>query len=511
MMSAAKPGLLSTVATMLSRRSASQLVVNSAPLTDKKVASEMIGRTGRVRTSFINRRPLRATTDSTQADYEFFDKAEAGLAEGLEIAGLFLKPIRSKISAWALGDKPVFEIEDAPETQDELNRWMDAHWDEVLRAFSQAVGKGDFYLLVNADLTLTLISPHIIEPIVDDNDYSKRLGWRTYERINHPTEPGRYQLHINEYYDDRRVQTIEGDTGIRVNKRTYPNLIGRNPIIHIPNSKGANQTYGTPEAYPLVSNKKALLYEYNDMLVAGVDGNIRQGRSTPTLTFKDIESLSKFYEENATRVEVGKDEYGEPIYEMVVEFDADKLMMLVGDFDYKQPGAFAGETEILAGLLYWIILEHTEIPEFVMGTAVASSKASTETQMPVWERYIRLKQGEARGWLQDLADVVRRFLVARRDVTAAGSDITITFKSIIGEDDKLMLEVLKWLKLENLIDDEEALTQVPAVVIKDVKATLRKAKKEAEAKAEEAIQFDTALAKAAQGGDAEDDDLEAAA
>lgn len=506
-----RPAFLSTVLASLFR---TRQQVDISPVKPTITAKEMIGRTGRVHTSVVQRRPMRVTTDTTQADYEFFDKAENGLAEGLEIAGLFLKPIRSKIAAWTLGDKPAFEIEAAPETQDELNRWMDTHWHEVLKAYSQAVGKGDFWVLVNPDLTLTLLPPHIMESIVDERDYTKRLGWRTYERINHPTEPGRYQLHINEYYDDRRVQTIESDQGFILNKKTYPNLIGRSPIIHIPNATGANQVYGTPEAYPLVSNRAALLYEYNEMLRAGVDGNIRQGRSTPTIKFNDIEALSKFFEENATRTEVGENEDGTPRYEYVVEFDADKLMMVVGDFDYKQPGAFAGETQTLAGLLYWIILEHTEIPEFVMGTAVASSKASTETQMPVWERYIRLKQGETRGWLTELAEVVRAFLVARRDVTGAGGDISITFKSIIGEDDKLMLEVLKWLKLENLIDDEEALTQAPAVVIKDVTATLKKAKSEAEEKQAEAIQFDAALTKATENSaDSEDEEvpLEAAA
>ncbi len=437
------------------------------------VVSELIGRTRRVVISMLNRRPWRATTDLTQADYKFYDLAANGMAQGLELAGLLMKPINSKIASWVLGMLPEFDTENP--LQEDLSKWFKNNHSEIMRAYREAVKLGDFYIVVNPDLSISLVSPDVVEPIVAEDNYSEIIGWRLRQRYQHPTELGRWQIEINEFYPDVRIRIVENENGVQSEER-FPNLIGRIPIIHIANNKGSNSAFGTPEAAPLVATQDGILYRYDEVLDAGINGNIKQGRPTPAINFSDKKALDAYYAANARKIGVDADT-GEDIIE--VPFDSDKLVMTVGGgFGYAQPGAFAKETETILSILYWLILEHIEIPEFVMGTAIASSKASAETQMPVFIRWIEAKRGDVSGWLLELAQVVMGYLRATSP-NAGDADINLIWEDLSGEDGQLTLEVVRWAYTEGLIDRETALQLAP-VKIMNIQEVLDKADSENE-------------------------------
>ena len=54
----------------------------------------------------------------------------------------------------------------------------------------------------------------------------------------------------------------------------------------------------------------------------------------------------------------------------MIDFDPDQLLTLGGEaqFKYAAPGSFSGDTADTAELLFYLVVEHTELPEFILGT-----------------------------------------------------------------------------------------------------------------------------------------------
>lgn len=372
--------------------------------------------------------------DPPRTDYTTLDQARrcAGGVRGLEIAGLLLKPLHSKVAAWVIGQPPTW---DAPR----LNDWFSRHHPTILYAYEEAVALGDAFMVVNPDLSLTPLPPHAVEPLVDD-DYANLTGWRVTLHYTHPTERGRVMIEVNDYRADVRIRTLERD-GTRISTEQFPNLLGRIPVIHIANNRRPDSIFGSPEGAALLASPKGLLYRYGEILAAGLDGNMRQGRPTPKLKFADNAALDQFmayYAERTTDPHTGQTTYA-------INFDADKLIAAVADFDYAAPGAFAHETETLLGILYWLFLEHVEVPEFVMGTAIQSSRASAETQLPVFVKWIEKKRGQAAAWLQELGAIVAATQALPSAVTTPP---TFTWPSLTERDSRLT----QWAYEQGLLD-----------------------------------------------------------
>lgn len=188
-------------------------------------------------------------------------------------------------------------------------------------------------------------------------------------------------------------------------------------------------------------------------------------------------------------------------------------MAVAGQFSYQSPAAFAAETEKLLGVLYWMFLEHTEMPEFVMGTAITGSKASAETQMPIFIRWIMKKRGQVSGWVLQLAEVVN----ALQALTMPGvtrEKPSLMWDELTTEDGELTQKYVEWAYSEGLIDKKTALMLAPKK-IEDVDAVLAKAKAERKNEGEEQDrEFSRALLSNQAAGDDEtntDEDIELAA
>jgi hypothetical protein len=470
------------------------------------VIRELIGRARMVVISMRSRYPHRATRDLTIHNYAFYDAARRGLARGLEISGLLLKTIGSKTASWVLGRPPSWKMEN-PRNQEALTDWGNQNHNKILWTYEEAVNLGDYYLVVNADLTLTAVPPDVVEPIVADDDYSKTIGWRITQRFQHPTEIGKWMVEINEYTNTQRIRRVQFDNTDWREER-YTNLIGMCPVIHIANNRHSNEVFGTPEGAALVAKENSLLHRYGEILDAGLNGNILQGRPTPTAKFNDAQSVEQYFQK------YGKTETDPETHETTtyVEFDADKLMAIAGEFKYAQPGSFAGDTEKLLGILYWLVLEYTEIPEFVMGTAVTSSKASTETQMPIFVKWIQKKQGQVEDWVIQLAQVVN----ALQALTMPGVTLekpVLAWPELTDTDGQLLLEVVQWAYAEALMDGEKALELLMVIVpeIENPKEVLAAAKAERRNPAEQRDKDFTGAIRDnrnANDGDEDDDDIE---
>lgn len=412
--------------------------------------------------------------DWGRSDYAFWRRAYLGRAKGLELSGLFIKPLVNKIAAWVLGQAPKWKCDDEI-SQEALADWWAEHHAEILQAYRFAKKQGDCFLVINSDLSITIVPPDDVDPIVADDDFGNIVGWRVMQTLQHPDTLARMTV-IDEYYPDRRIHIMQIN-GIESTRQTFPNLLGRLQIVHIANHVDDGQTFGHAEAEALLP----LFHRYGEVIDAAIEGNVLQGRPTPVITFADLQAQQTFWslygsEETQTLPD------GTTKRVMVLDIDLSQVLTITnGEFDYKTPGNFTDDTAKLLEILFYLILEHTELPEFVMGNAIASSKASADAQMPVFEKFIQGEQGEAKDWLTSIAEIVLAYLSLLQPGVVAQTPKLQWAK--LTQDGRLTLDTVKWALESALLDRRTALMLSPAEV-EDIDEVLEKAE-------EERIQRDT--------------------
>lgn len=439
----------------------------------KRIQRDLIGQVQRLtfRMSGISARYSR---DWTVGDYAFWDKARRGKAKGLELSGLFLKPLGSKAAAWVIGRRPMVVSDKSVSLANATNNWLRENHADIARAMEESLDLGDSYLVLNGDRTLTIVPPHVVVPIVSDDDYSDVIGWRITEKFKHPTETGKTQVIIDEYTPGLRVRIIEVD-GIERSRQTFRNNLTVVPVIHLPNLQSADEMFGRPEGEALVPALQA----YGEIFDAAINGNIRQGRPTPVISkMGSISQVAQFWRRFG-RTETKELPDGTTESTEVVDFDSDQLLTLGGEseFDWKSPNSFSQDTETLLGLIFYLVLQHTEIPEFVWGNAIGSSKASAESQLAPFVRWIEKKRALAQKWLTELLTVVIEVLRNSDPALEAADDLKIEWEALTERDGRLTLDTIVWAHNRGLLTNETALRLAP-VSVDDPRLEVMKGRKE---------------------------------
>lgn len=435
--------------------------------------SNVISRTLRVASVTWARRVrsalMQPSKDWARPNYDWWQRAFYCRVQGLELSGLFIKPLVSKVSSWTLGQGLDWKTSNEA-TQTELNTWFAAHLPDTLRIMRASLKQGDSFAVVNSDLSITVLPPDAVDPIVAEDDYSQIIGWRVTQVLAHPETLTRRMTITDEYYADQRLHTMAID-GRQTTVTRYPNLIGRLPIVHVANAKGEGDSFGHPEAEALVE----LLLRYNTTLEAAIDGNERQGRPTPVLSFENVADLDKFWTDYGVRESRTLPD-GTTEQVTTIGVDLTQILTVSGaEFQYAAPGSFTQDTSTLLGLMFYLLLEHAEIPEFIMGNAISSSQASANTQMPVFEKFIEGRRGEAAGWLVEIAQIVNAY--QSLTIPSVSQETPTLQWQRLTQDGALTLESLKWAYAEGLIDERTALMLAP-VDIEDVDMVLAQAKRE---------------------------------
>lgn len=401
----------------------------------------------------------QVTFDIGETDHKFWERARRGDARGLEIAGLFLKPLASKKAAWVLGQSPKLKFAN-PKAETPASKWLANNHPDIVLAMEESANLGDMYLVVNPDLTLTLVPPHVVTPLVDEKDYSRFKGWRIEQVYAHPSEPGMQQTITDEFTLQKRIRTIYQNGVTRT--ETFKNLLPIIPIVHIPNNQRANEIFGHPEGEALLK----ALFNYNEIFKAGIEGNIKQGRPTPAFTkmgsAANVANFMKIFGRKVVDPET-KEEYYE------IDFSSDDALILgeTGEFDYKSPGSFTTDTQNLLGLLFYLIVQHSEMPEFIFGNAIQGSKASAETQLPPFIKWIEKEQGRAAKWMLRLIQIVVAYMSLFETGVNEDEQVKLIWPALSESDGALTLETVKWAYMEGLLTPEVALSQLSWLDIED--------------------------------------------
>jgi hypothetical protein len=235
----------------------------------------------------------KPTHDWSKPDYEYWREAAWARVDGLDLSGLLIRPVVEKLAAWTLGRAPEWKL-DAENSMEALAEWWSEWHNDILKAWQDALGEGDAYVLIHVDATLALLPPESMEIIVDETDYTKIVGYRSTQVIPHPSDTKSMQI-TDEWREDGFSREVKVD-GVIIETTEWPNPIpGLIPVVHIANRALSNQTYGHPECEALVP----LFHKYGEVLDAAIEGNVLQGRPTPTLTFETVQDLEAFDTDNA--------------------------------------------------------------------------------------------------------------------------------------------------------------------------------------------------------------------
>lgn len=421
-------------------------------------AEEMIGAANRVIIRQTQLSQWFRTVDVSWSDYAWWDKTRRGKTRGFELSGLFLKPLGSKVASWVLGQRPLWQTTSARATT-ALNDWWRQWHPSILRAFNEAVDLADCYLVLNGDLSMTVVPPHMVSPLVDPNDFSQPIGWKVSMTTPDPNNSSVTQT-VEDYFTAKyRRRIIKSMSGSTISDITYPNPTGRIPVIHIANRKGVDEFYGRPEGEALVN----ALLRYGDVLDAALKGNIRQGRPTPVIekmgTAAQVQAFwSKFgHMEQRINPETGQQEQV-----LVIDFDPDVLLTLGADatFRYAAPDPFTTDTINLLQIIFYLVVQFSEVPEFVWGNAIGSSKASAESQLEPFLKWIAKRRGEAMEWMQQLADLVLSYM-AVYERKFADLKAVARWRPIASADGRLTLDTTIWAWSKGLITDEYAAWLLP--------------------------------------------------
>lgn len=413
------------------------------------------------------------TADYSNADYSYWDKVRRAQVKGLELAGLLLKPLGSKIAAWVMGQVVDWRLQN-DYTQGKLQQWWRRHHASILRGYEESIHLGDCYLVVNADLSVTILPPNVVTPLYAETDFSQLVGWRIEENYPDFSIPSSRMTIVDEYIGKWRTRTFLKDGTVVSGPTRYRNPIGMLPVVHVANLFGSDEIFGRPEGHAL----PPVLQRYGDILETALKGNIRQGRPTPVIEkMGTAEQVRKFWEKFGRReTQTLPDGTVESVD--VIDFDPDQLLTLGGEsqFNYKSPGSFGADAQILLQILYYLIIEHTEVPEFVWGGAIGASKASADSQLEPFLKWLEKKRGYAESWMVALARVVLAYMEIL-DTKIKVEEPTFEWRSITSENGQIAVNAITWAYAAGIMDEETALTHLP-LHIADPRAVLKKARAE---------------------------------
>jgi len=457
----------------------------------RRTISELIGSARHIISVYANQIwSHRPSFDWNRVDYAFYDRLWRGQAHGLEKSGLLVKPIVSKIIAWMLGQLPEIVISEDENLQAGVNDWFADNHGDVLRGALESFKLGDSFLVMNGDGTISVVPPDIVFPIVDEEDYSQIIGWRVMAVHPHPESAKTMRIQ-DDYYADRRVRTKMIDGQMVDEPEMFRNPLGRIPVVHVPGpNRGVNDRFGRPFVEPMLP----ALHDYGQLLDAGMDGNYRQGRPVFAMNFGSTKELNDFWSRYG-KTESRQKQDGTYEDDTYLDIDLEGIVTFANaQGDFKSPAPSSGDTMNYLQILYYLIFENAEIPEFLMGSAIQGSKASAETQMPPFVKFIEMMQKLAETWVLDLIDLViayQRAAVMRR--TAMAISVRVAWAKLTDDDHRLALDTLKWSYASGLIDDENAVRLMP-VEIEDPEAMLNKLRADAaQAKKDNGDAFDAAM------------------
>jgi len=403
----------------------------------------------------------------------------------------FGKPIVNSAAAFAFAKPPRVSVAkrnsttlgvdvsgNPTETEDYLKTWIDDNESDVFKVARNSLRDGDAYILITNDIQAKLISAEGVDAIYDAQS-GKLLG---YDRTTYATENDKKVKYVTKYrksfpyeqvvkYDDVNTD------GVVISKTDDAENTGEERplrLVGFHNEREPGEAYGNSEYQNCYQSMSA----YHDLLDHAVRNNLYN--STPNLILTGIKNKEDFLKSNGGK----QNEDGS------WEFSLGEKEFIVGpdgfDGKYLQTVSTASEALSLLQVLFWIICQTSETPEFVMGTAVQSSKASVSEQLPVAIAKAERKRKEFKDFYLALFESVVWYAKRFGGQTQLNDQLKliVTFDPIMDDDKKLNLEIVTALSEEGCITDHTKMIMLGMEgYVDDIDKEIELARKENEDKA----------------------------
>lgn len=402
------------------------------------------------------------------------------------LGAVYGKPIINSAVSFAFAQPFSIEVGDSDDpTANFVNEWIKNSYPQVFEVLRYSMRDGVSYLQLKDDLSPKLV-PGERTTIKTDPVTGDILGYDVEVAVQEDSKTSvRYKTEYRKSSPYVRVLKIKDGK-----EEVLEEITGDDErpldLVAFHNEKEPSFVYGVSE----FQNIYYLMANYHSVFSKAIKNNIFNSDQFPYIS--GIDNLSTFMSANGERQSDGS-----------YKLDWDAHKMLIGGKDFKvdmlSPIQNAAEADKLLNLLFWSICQTSETPEFVMGTAVSSSKASVQEQMPIVLRKADRKRKQYEQYIRELINLVMYKGSKLDSSVRVLDDYTVVFPDVADEDMTLKMELVKMLRDDGLITDEtEAYLLGLDKYVDDVEAEIKEANKQKE---EEVREFAKDMQRSQQSND----------
>jgi hypothetical protein len=446
------------------------------------------------------------TIDYTRNDYDLYRSLYYGVsingkAQDMLIGAMFAKPIINTTAGFAMGEGISVNLDDSySDTQQKINDWIEDNSSTIQSFVIHGLRDGDSYLYIDEYGNLEELDAKTVTPVIDPLS-GLLIGYDVEERYETVDSSNNKQkivlvkqyrtdsVKYTQYPDNQtkrengtviysKVYTVDGAITPTEGADIYQGDLSPRPlpIIHFANDVEPRSIYGNSELLNCLMG----IRNYHAIVANATKGVINNANPIPVMKgVKNAEAIAR------------QSNKGETEDTDKINWSPDTILFLENpesDAKYIQANGFMDDTGKLLEYYFALIVEASETPEFVFGTAVKSSLASVSEQAPVVaQKATRKRQQLLNPFTQMIESFVDRKIRMSDPVFLKlknqDYDIEIAFPDIINEDKTMTLNTVKYLNEAGILSDETTLELLLTDKIKDPKEELDKAREDNEAQA----------------------------
>lgn len=360
--------------------------------------------------------------DYTRNDYDLYESiyygvSIAGKAQDMTMGAMFAKPIVNSTVGFMLGTGFSIKLDGQDKSEQAINDWINENFSTIQQFVLHGVRGGDSYLYIDEYGNPEELDPNTVTVVLDPMS-GTLIGYDVEEKYtlqtpegqktnyvvvkNYRTDSVKYTRYLDNATDRKNgeilyhiVYTTEGTKQVTSEKEElYTGDIQNRPlpIIHYANDPEARAVYGNSE----LLNCLVAMRNYTAIVANATKGVINSSNPIPVmLGVKNADAVAK------------QSNKGETEDTDRIDWSPDSILFLENndsDAKYIQPNSFMDDAGKLLEYYFYLIVEGSETPEFVFGTAVSSSKASVSEQFPIVVQKSIRKRNQLKGVIQAMVE-----------------------------------------------------------------------------------------------------------
>lgn len=326
-------------------------------------------------------------------------------AECYKLAGGLVRPIINADVSFI--GKPAFTCEDET-LQEAMDSILKHNSNVPTQVHRLSLREGDFFIWAMWDeeaeevawhgFPVDKIQEEVRHPITDEV-IQYVFSWdSSYKDLALKEKRTRVKIVI-----DKEFVSFKYTGDMKEYSTTVKNVLGYIPIVQFSNDRESFESRGNSE----ITAIEPYLRAYHDVLLSTLQSH--KNNATPRLKLK-VKDMAAFLDNNFGAGTYRKVKNGEAI-DLSIE-NLDLLAIQEGDdASYLTFSSDNGSIALLQ-LLFYLIVETSEVIEVVFGAHLDSSRASTDNQLPVYSKKIERKQDQfSKSWekLMDISLQIKGF------------------------------------------------------------------------------------------------------